>query len=74
MCTFGFAGRALLNALCDGDPARFQSMSGRFAKPGFPGDTLTTRIWVDRETALFDTHNQRGEALLERGEFSFAKT
>ena len=27
-----------------------------------------------RETALFDTHNQRGEALLERGEFSFAKT
>ena len=49
-------------------------MSGRFAKPGFPGDTLTTRIWVDRETALFDTHNQRGEALLERGEFSFAKT
>lgn len=74
LCTFGFAGRALLNALCDGDPARFQSMSGRFAKPGFPGDTLTTRIWVDRETALFDTHNQRGEALLERGEFSFAKT
>ncbi len=73
LCTFGFAGRALLNVLCDGDPARFGGMSGRFAKPGFPGDTLTTRIWIDRDTALFETHSQRGEALFERGTFSFAK-
>ena len=23
LCTYGFTGRALLHALCDGDPARF---------------------------------------------------
>jgi acyl dehydratase len=74
LCTFGFAGRALLHTLCDGDPARFRSMEGRFAKPAYPGDGLVTEIWVDGETALFETRCQRsGEALIERGEFAFAK-
>ncbi len=73
LCSFGYAGRALLNSVCDGDPARFRSMSARFAKPGFPGDTLTTRIWVDGEAAQFETRCQRGEALVERGVFTFAK-
>lgn len=73
LCTFGFAGRALLNALCGGDPSLFRGMSGRFAKPGFPGDTLTTRIWIDRDAAVFETLSQRDEALLERGTFSFSK-
>ena len=74
LCTFGYAGRALLNAVCDGDPARFRGMSARFAKPGFPGDLLTTRIWVDGECAAFETRSQRGEALVERGAFTFIKS
>jgi len=74
LCSFGYAGRALLNAVCKGDPARFRSMSARFAKPGFPGDTLTTRIWVDVELAQFETRSQRGDALVERGVFTFAKS
>ncbi len=73
LCTFGYAGRALLHTLCAGDPARFCSMSARFAKPGFPGDMLTTRIWVEGETAMFETRSQRGEALVERGAFTFSK-
>lgn len=73
LCTFGYAGRALLNAVCDGDPARFRTMEARFAKPGYPGDELTTEIWIDGETALFETRSQRGEALVERGVFTFAK-
>ena len=73
LCTFGYAGRALLHALCDGDPARFRGMSGRFAKPGFPGDMLTTRIWVEGDGARFETRSQRGEALVERGVFTFTK-
>ena len=74
LCSFGYAGRALLNAVCDGDPTRFRSMSARFAKPGYPGDTLTTRIWVDGDEALFETRSQRDEALVERGSFTFAKS
>ncbi len=73
LCSFGYAGRALLNAVCDGNPARFRSMSARFAKPAFPGDMLTTRIWVDGDLAQFETHSQRGEKLVERGAFTFMK-
>ena len=46
LCTYGFTGRALLHALCDGDPARFKSMDGRFSKPVYPGDTLGVAMWV----------------------------
>jgi acyl dehydratase len=45
LCTYGFAGRALLHALCDGDPGRLRSMEGRFSSSVFPGEELTTRIW-----------------------------
>jgi acyl dehydratase len=45
LCTFGHAGRALLQAACGGDPARFRSLTARFAGVVFPGDTLTTAGW-----------------------------
>jgi acyl dehydratase len=73
LCTFGFAGRALLHTLCHGDPGRFRTMEGRFARPAYPGDGLATEIWVDGEAALFETKSTRGELLLERGVFTFAK-
>jgi acyl dehydratase len=73
LCTFGFAGRALLHTLCGGDPARFRTMEGRFARPAYPGDGLATEIWVQGDTALFETKSARGEALLERGVFTFAR-
>jgi len=60
LCTYGFTGRALLNAVCDGDPARFVSMEGRFSQPVFPGDDLTVSIWVDGESALFQTATAAG--------------
>jgi acyl dehydratase len=46
LCTYGFAGRALLHRLCEGDPSRFGSIEGRFSSPVFPGEELTTDIWV----------------------------
>jgi len=45
LCTYGFAGRAVLRAACGGDPARLRSFAARFSAPVFPGDTLTTRGW-----------------------------
>src|SRR5690606_26320455 len=47
LCTYGFTGRALLQALCKNDPARFRKMEGRFSKPVFPGEAITVRIWAD---------------------------
>jgi acyl dehydratase len=45
LCTYGFTGRALLHAICDGDPSRFAHVEGRFASPVFPGERLTIRMW-----------------------------
>lgn len=69
LCTYGVTGRALLQGLCGGDPARFRSMEGRFSKPVFPGETLTVKMWVDGDTALFQTVNPAGEIVLDQGRF-----
>jgi acyl dehydratase len=61
LCSFGFTGRALLHTLCGSDPARFQSMAGRFSKPVFPGEDLTISMWVDSDgTAVFQTATSAG--------------
>ena len=45
LCTYGFAGRALLSELAGGDAAKLTGMAARFSSPVFPGETLTTSIW-----------------------------
>jgi acyl dehydratase len=45
LCTYGHAGRAILQGACGGDPARFRSFAARFSGVVFPGDTLTTHGW-----------------------------
>jgi len=72
LCTYGFTGRALLHALCDGDPSRFKGMDGRFSKPVMPGDTLTISMWVDGQEALFQTKNQDGDVVIDQGVVKFA--
>ena len=71
LCTYGMTGRALLHALCDSDPARFRSIEGRFAKPVWPGDTLTVKMWVDGNEAIFTTSTQRGDEVIQQGLFTF---
>ena len=51
--TFGVVGRALLRAVCGGDPARFGRMECRFSSPVFPGETIRTEIWPDATGAAF---------------------
>jgi acyl dehydratase len=60
LCTYGFTGRLLLNALCDGDPAKFGGMVGRFKKPVLPGEELTVSIWKDDGGAIFQTSTVQG--------------
>ncbi len=45
LCTMGFAVRAILKRCGGNDPSRFESVSVRFSKQVFPGDTLRTEIW-----------------------------
>jgi acyl dehydratase len=72
LCTFGFTGRALLDTVCGGDPARFRSMSGRFSKPLYPGDTITVKIWIDGADVQFRTESAGGVVALDAGRGSFS--
>lgn len=45
LCTYGFAGRALLAELAGGQAARLTAVAARFSAPVFPGEILTTSIW-----------------------------
>jgi acyl dehydratase len=69
LCTYGVTGRALLHALCDSDPARFRSMSGRFSRPVWPGESLTISVWRQdgSDTALFQTTKDDGTVVIDRG-------
>jgi acyl dehydratase len=73
LCTYGVTGRALLRVLCDGDPARFRSMSGRFSRPVLPGEPLTVSVWRqdDGESALFQTTKTDGTVVIDRGRVQF---
>ena len=55
LCTYGVTGRALLHALCDGDPDRFGSMGGRFKSPVIPGERLDVHMWEAGDEVLFQT-------------------
>ena len=81
LCTYGFTGRALLHTLCDGDPARFGRMDGRFSSPVFPGESLTINMWIGepseetdggRAHAVFQTTGDDGRVVLDAGRVTFS--
>lgn len=47
LCTFGFATRAVVHAVCDGDGTRLKEFKTRFSNVVFPGETLITEGWED---------------------------
>ena len=66
--TLGFAGRALVHAVAGGAPERLRSLAGRFASPGYNGDSLTTEIWTDSgRDVQFRVVSQTGAVLIDRG-------
>ncbi len=69
LCTYGFAGRAVLRAVAGDDPARLKALSARFSGVVFPGDTLVTRVWaLGAGEARFEVVDaDRDEVVLRHG-------
>ncbi|MEU4397276.1 MaoC family dehydratase [Micromonospora orduensis] len=67
LCTYGYAGRALLHTVAGSDPARLRRVDARFTAPMYPGDTLTIRIWRRRHGAAFQAVDGAGRLVLSRG-------
>ena len=67
LCTYGFAGRAVLDRLCGGDPVRFGGFRVRFADQVWPGDTIVTKIWDTGDgTAHVQAETQKGNVVLSQ--------
>lgn len=67
LCTYGFAGRAILKALCEGDPARFFHFEARFADQVYFGDTIVTKMWrTGPGEAVVQCETQAGNVVLSQ--------
>lgn len=72
LCTYGFAGRAALSALCDNDPARLLDFSARFADQVYPGDEIITRLWrIGEGEAVLRAETGEGKVVLNNSRIRF---
>ncbi len=65
LCSYGIAGKTILENLCDSEPANFKSFSARFMNVVFPGDTLTTKGWkLEDGKYVIQMTNEDGKVIL----------
>jgi acyl dehydratase len=61
LCTFGIAGRAIVESVCGHRADRLRHLETRFSSPVYPGDTLVTSIWIDSGDVLFEATTERSQ-------------
>jgi acyl dehydratase len=65
LCTYGYVGRAVLQAYCNDQPERMKSFEVRFSGVVYPGETITTDMWeVGKGKIVLSARTERGEAVL----------
>ena len=72
LCTYGFTGRALLEALAANDVTRFHHIEGRFSSPVMPGDALTVRAWVTEPGVAVFTTSVGDRTVIDQGLVRFS--
>lgn len=73
LCTYGFIGRAVLESLCGNEPARFKSLTGRFADQIYFGDSIITKIWkVGDGEAIIQGEAKDGTVVLNQARATYA--
>jgi NAD(P)-dependent dehydrogenase (short-subunit alcohol dehydrogenase family)/acyl dehydratase/putative sterol carrier protein len=70
LCTMALAQRDLVRRYGN-DPRKLTHLSVRFARPVFPGDTLTLQVW-ERDGAIgFATIDGKGQTVIANGRAAF---
>jgi len=65
LCTYGFAGRAIVQSACKGEPSRLKSFTARFLNVVFPGETILVEGWKqDARHYIVQVHAQDGRLVL----------
>jgi NAD(P)-dependent dehydrogenase (short-subunit alcohol dehydrogenase family)/acyl dehydratase/putative sterol carrier protein len=68
LCTMAFAQRDLIRDVAGGDPTRLRRLAVRFARPVFPGSTLTLKAWRGEDGQVaFVTENADGQLVIANG-------
>jgi acyl dehydratase len=67
LCTYGFAGRAIVRNACGGDPGKLASFAARFSGVVFPGDTLVTSGWREEGRWIVQVAKPDGSVVLSHG-------
>jgi acyl dehydratase len=68
MGSFGLLGLLLVDAFCDGNPARLAALAARFTAPLYPGETLRCEFWQRADTVQFRASaEERGVVVLNHG-------
>jgi len=72
LCTMAFASKVMIDGLCGGDPVRLKRLRVQFSRPVFPGQSITTKVWANGESAgrrvsAFETYNPEGLAVIRGG-------
>jgi acyl dehydratase len=68
MASFGIAAHAVLRTVAEYRPEKLKSIEARFVRPVFPGETLSTEVWVDGAEVSFRCRAaERDEIVLNNG-------
>ncbi len=72
LCTMAFVGRAVMDAVADGDATRLRRLAVRFSRPIFPGNEMTTVIWrgenlVDGTRCYCEATRPDGQKVISNG-------
>jgi acyl dehydratase len=79
LCTMAFTSKVMIDHLCEHDPRRLKRLRARFARPVFPGQTITTVVWPQvnhsgLKVYAYETENPEGKAVITEGIVEIAAT
>ncbi len=73
LCTYGTACKAILQTVCGYDHTRITGFDVRFSSPVYPGESVTTDMWVDGDVVSFRCRVvERGVTVINNGRCQLA--